>query len=234
MGKLIHEAIRECGDMELMLVVDRSNEQELYRLKQPADLMIDFSHPDAFDMVLRYVKYSGCALLSGTTGLSEYQIMRMHQLRYDTRIMYASNYSLGIALMLAIVRWVTPYVREDFDLEIIEAHHAKKQDAPSGTAIRLMQAMQKEESDIQGCKYNPDQKGDIGIHVIRGGSLPGEHTVLYLGDQETLQITHTAYSRKLFVNGAMKAARWLMKQESGCYRIEDMMGGYIHGNTGDD
>lgn len=232
MGKLIHEAIQASHDMEVMLVVDRSNERELYRLKQPADLMIDFSHPDAFAMVLRYVKYSGCALLSGTTGLSKDQFGALRQLSHYTRIMYAANYSYGIALMLTMVRQLTPYMRADFDIELIEAHHAQKQDAPSGTAIHLMQAMQEATDDACGFVHSPDHKQTIGVHVIRGGSLPGEHTVLYLGDEEMLEIKHTAFSRKLFVNGAMKAARWLMDQTIGFYRMEDMIGGDNHGNTG--
>ncbi len=224
MGKRMKQAICEQDDMELMTVIDRMHEAKLYRLHRPADLLIDFSHPDGFDIALRYVKYSGCALLSGTTNLYPYQIETMQYLSRYTRVMYAVNYSLGIALMQAMVQMVTPCLQDDFDMDIIEAHHAQKQDTPSGTAKALLQTM--EQSMVNTGSH--DRRRNIDVHAIRGGSIAGEHSVLYLGDEEKLEIKHTAMSRKLFVNGAMKAAHWLMKQDIGYYSISDMIGGKKH------
>lgn len=235
MGKLLQQSIRKCRDMEIVMIVNPYNEHELYHLKQPIELMLDFSHPDYFGIVSRFVKYSGCALLSGTTGLSAAQYDQMKSLKKSTRVMYAVNYSLGMALMLRMLKEITPVLKDDFDMEIVELHHNQKQDAPSGTAKILLEALDPK----QEFKANMVRNGmigvrgrEIGVHSLRGGSSAGEHSVLYLGDDEKLEIKHTALSRQIFVNGALKAARWLLAQEIGFYSLEEMIEENLYGCEG--
>ena len=149
--------------------------------------------------------------------------------------MYAVNYSLGMALMLRMLKEITPVLKDDFDMEIVELHHNQKQDAPSGTAKILLEALDPK----QEFKANMVRNGmigvrgrEIGVHSLRGGSSAGEHSVLYLGDDEKLEIKHTALSRQIFVNGALKAARWLLGQEIGFYSLEEMIEENLYGCEG--
>lgn len=228
MGKLIHELIKQEDDMEVVMIVDDSNEKDLYQLEKPVDLIIDFSHPDNVAMLSAYVKKTGCALLSGTTGLQAEQMEAFVQLGKESRVMYSANYSLGIAVFVELLKQITPVLEKSFDMEILETHHNQKQDAPSGTAKLLLSAMDPEHhyQEIDGRSGMVGKRGkEIGVHALRGGSVAGEHTVLYLGDDEKLEIKHTAISRQIFVNGAVHAAKWLMKQPSGFYSMEDMVKG---------
>lgn len=232
MGKMLQQRIKHCRDMEIIMIVNRYNEHELYQQKQPIDLMLDFSHPDYFSIVSRYVKYSGCALLSGTTGLTSAQYDHLKSLGNHTRVLYSVNYSLGTAIMLKMIRQITPILEEDFDMEIVELHHHQKQDAPSGTAKMLLEAMdpnQKYKICIGRSGMSAEREKEIGIHSLRGGSSAGEHSVLYLGNDEKLEIKHTAISRKIFVAGAIKAAYWLLQKPNGYYDLEQMIEENLYG-----
>lgn len=229
MGKLIHEAINQREDMEVVMIVDASNEKDLYGLAKPADLIMDFSHPSTLPMIVEYIKQTGCALCSGTTGYQKEQLDLLQELSKQAKIMHSANYSLGIAVLKQIVKEITPILEEDFDMEIVEAHHNQKQDAPSGTAKLLFDSMNQSHryQEIDGRSGMVGKRGkEIGVHAIRGGSVAGEHTVMYLGNDEKLEIKHTAISRQIFVNGALRAAGWLMKQEAGFYTMDDMIGGH--------
>ncbi|MCI8540167.1 MAG: 4-hydroxy-tetrahydrodipicolinate reductase [Erysipelotrichaceae bacterium] len=213
MGKRLHQAIAASADMECVLVVNRFQEEELYHLTQPVDLIIDFSHRDSLDIALRYAKYSGCALLSGTTGLSYDQYDAMYELAQEVPLMYAHNYAFGIAAMLKAVEAILPDVKDTFDVRLMEMHHARKQDAPSGTALAILETLY--------TQIHPDA---ISVHSLRGGTVAGEHTLLFLGNEEILEIKHTALNRSIFVNGALRCARWLIQQPNGFYTPKDMIG----------
>lgn len=228
MGKLIHEAINKRSDMEVVMVVDDSNQKDLYTLEKPADLIIDFSHPSTLPMIQAYIEETGCALLSGTTGYQKEQFAVLIELSKHTKIMHSANYSLGIAVLKQILKEITPILEEDFDMEIVEAHHNQKQDAPSGTAKLLLQAMDENHhyKEVDGRSGMVGKRGkEIGVHAIRGGSVAGDHTVMYLGNDEKLEIKHSVISRQIFVNGAIRAASWLLKQEKGFYTMDDMIRG---------
>lgn len=232
MGRLLQKSISRCYDMELVMIVNQYNEYELYQLKQPIDLFIDFSHPDNLNMIHRYISYSNCALLSGTTGFSKAQMKQIKGLGRSARVMHAVNFSLGTALMLRMLRQITPILCEDFDMEIVEWHHNQKQDAPSGTANMMLAAMDpyKEYHTVIARKGMIGKRGkEIGIHSIRGGTGAGEHSALYLGNDEKLEIKHTAISRQIFVNGAIKAAYWLLNQANGFYTLDQMIEENLHG-----
>lgn len=226
MGKLIEATMQETGDFQIVMVVDQSNVKDLYRLSEPVDLIVDFSHPDHFDVLVDYVKQHKCALLSGTTGYDPTQLSQLQELGKVAPIMHSANYSLGIAVFVQLLKTMTPVLEEDFDMEIVETHHNQKQDAPSGTAKLLLSAMDPDHQyeEVDGRSGMVGKRGkEIGVHAIRGGSIAGEHTVFYLGNDEKLEIKHTAISRQIFVNGAVKAAKWLTTQPNGFYTMEDMV-----------
>lgn len=228
MGKLIAQAIRSSDDMTLCGILNRRSEAVLYERCQQVDLLLDFSHPDAFVLAERFTRHYGCALLSGTTGLSASQQNALYDLAQTHRVMASANYSLGMAVMCQLVKQAAMLLADDFDMEIMELHHKDKQDAPSGTARQLLEMIDPDQQyqALTGRNGMIGRRGkEIGIHAVRGGSSPGEHTVLFLGADEKLTIHHTAISRKIFVNGALKAARWLLTQANGFYTIEQMIGG---------
>lgn len=228
MGKLIHETIKKTADMEVVMVVDESNQNDLYTLKKPVDIIIDFSNPASLPLLLSYVKEHKCALLSGTTGYTPEQLASLHELAQESAVMHSANYSLGVAVLQQIVRQITPLLEADFDMEIVETHHNQKVDAPSGTAKLLLQAMDPNHQyqEVDGRSGFVGKRGkEIGVHAIRGGSIAGEHTVMYLGDDEKLEIKHTAISRQIFVNGAVHAAKWLVQQACGFYNMQNMVEG---------
>lgn len=228
MGKLIAQAIRNSDDMVICGILNHHSEIALFSRRQRVDLLLDFSHPDAFALAQRFVHHSGCALLSGTTGLSADQQEALCALGQSHRVMSSANYSLGVAVMCKLVKQAAQLLRNEFDMEIIELHHQDKQDAPSGTARQLLEVIDPDQQyeALTGRNGMIGRRGkEVGIHAVRGGTLAGEHTVLFLGEDEKLTIHHTAISRKIFVNGALKAARWLLNQGNGFYTIEQMIGG---------
>lgn len=228
MGKAIEKVIQASPSMELLMVVDRQNQHELSSLCERADIVIDFSSPSSLGMLKDYVLENRCAFLSGTTGYCEQEEALLKKMSCYVPVMYSANYSLGIAVMEQMLRFITPILECDYDMEIVEAHHNQKVDAPSGTAKLLLEAMDPDHRycDVYGRAGNCGKRGhEIGVHAIRGGSVAGEHRVMYLGDDETLEIKHTANSRKIFVNGALHAASWLLHQKQGYYTMQDMVGG---------
>lgn len=226
MGKLIEESIKATDDMEMAMIVDETNQKDLYRLDQPIDLLIDFSNPSSLPFVSKFVQESKCALLIGTTGYDEQQLAQIKELAQCVPVMHSSNYSLGVAVFQQVLKEITPLLEADFDMEIIEAHHNQKVDAPSGTAKLLLEAMDPKHhyQEVHGRVGNVGKrKKEIGIHAIRGGTVAGEHTVLFLGNDEQLEIKHTATSRQIFVNGAIHAAKWIVLQPHGLYTMHDIV-----------
>lgn len=197
-----------------------------------ADVMIDFSLPAAADASIDYCLDNNVALVLGTTGLSESQFNKLKKVSESIGIVQATNMSLGMNLLFATVGKVAKSLGEDYDIEIVEAHHRFKKDAPSGSALSLAEAVCKE----TGRKY-PDcltqgragkdstrQKGNIGIHAIRGGDIVGQHSVIYSTLGETITLSHNAHTRDTFARGALRAAEWLVSQKPGLYDMLDVLG----------
>lgn len=226
MGKMIEDTIRLHNDIEIAMIVDETNQDSLYLLQEPVDMIIDFSNPASFDVLHRYILEKKVALLSGTTNLSQEQLVQLQDLGKEVPILHCANFSLGIAVFQQLLQQITPVLEKDFDIEVIESHHNQKVDAPSGTAKLLVAAMNPNHSyeEVHGREGNCGARGnEIGIHAIRGGTVAGEHTVVFLGQDEILEIKHTATSRQIFVNGAIHAAKWLIKQQPGCYDMQDVV-----------
>ena len=190
------------------------------------DVVIDFSHPDNLKSVLQFVEEKKCSLVYGTTGLNDEQIQALKETSKNVPIFYSANFSYGIAVFEQILKKFAPLLKNDFDMEVVEAHHNQKQDAPSGTAKMLVEALDPEHEykKVYGREgFVGKRQHEIGIHALRGGSVAGVHTVYFFGDNETLEIKHSANSRQIFVNGALKAASFIKDKEPGLYSMEDMM-----------
>ncbi len=225
-GKLVVDTIQKSDDMQVVFIADGFDAPDLSTLTDKVDGIIDFSHPNNLAWVIPFVKEHHCAYVCGTTGCNEEQKQAILELQKDAPIVYQANFSLGIAVMQEILRLITPMLEDSFDMEVVETHHNQKQDAPSGTAkmlVDVINAAQKYE-EVHGRNGFVGKRGkEIGIHAIRGGSVAGEHSVYYLGEDESIEIKHSATSKQIFVNGAIKALRFALKQPYGSYTMKDIL-----------
>lgn len=199
-----------------------------------ADVVIDFSTPVALATLLEHAHESlkGKAIVIGTTGLSPEIEAQIDRLSSSAAIVTAANYSIGVNLLLDLVRRAASVLDTQFDIEIVEAHHRSKMDAPSGTALALGRAAAEgrgvdlEEVRIDGRSGDPGIRpaGQIAFHAMRGGSIVGEHRVHFLGDVERLELSHVATDRVLFATGALTAAQWASTRAPGRYTMRDVLG----------
>ena len=197
-------------------------------VKEKIDVIIDFSVPKATFKVLEFAKKEKTPIVIATTGFSKDELEKIEELSKEIPIFRSANMSLDINMMAEIVKKVAK-VLQDTDIEIIETHHNRKIDSPSGTAILLADAINevlenKKEYDFNRMqKREPRNKNEIGFSSIRGGNIVGEHTVAFFGENETLEIKHTSYSRQVFVEGAIKSAKFIMTKENGLYNMNDLI-----------
>ncbi len=197
-----------------------------------ADVMIDFSLPEAAQASIHHCRDHGIALVLGTTGLSKSHFDLLNQAAQKIAIVQATNMSLGMNLLFAMVGKVAKSLGEDYDIEIIEAHHRLKKDAPSGSALSLAESVCKETGrSYPDCIINGRQgkealrkKGEIGMHAIRAGDIIGQHTVMYSTMGESVTIAHNATTRDTFARGALRAAGWVVHQKPGLYSMRDVLG----------
>ena len=194
-----------------------------------ADVIIDFTSPKALFAFTESAVANKTGLVVGTTGLEEQHFNLLKQTGNSTKVFYAPNMSFGVNSFFSIARKAASYLK-DFDIEIIETHHRFKKDSPSGTAIKLGEEIA-EELNFSRDQFNfnrhQDQqerkKDEIGFSSIRGGNIPGEHTVIFHGENESIELTHRAFNREIFADGAIHAAIWLSKQNNGYYTYKDML-----------
>ena len=197
-----------------------------------AQVVIEFTHPEPSLTHLRAVADAGKAMVLGTTGCSAPQIAEIQALASRAHLVFAPNMSVGVNLMFKVVAEVARVLGEDYDVEIVEAHHRLKKDAPSGTAIKLGQVIAhalNRELDKVGVYARHGIIGqrtdkEIGIQTVRAGDIVGEHTVLFGGMGERLEIIHRAHSRDNFARGAVRAAQWIVAQPPGLYDMQDVLG----------
>ena len=195
----------------------------------PFDVAIDFSRPTATMAALALCLRERKPFVTGTTGLGEAEMARLKEAARTIPVFYSRNMSLGVNLQLALVQAATRVLGPDFDPEIVETHHNLKVDAPSGTALMLAEAIEdarEGESELVFGRHETSKRRDkkeIGIHSLRGGNKAGEHTVFFLGNDEEIIITHRAGSKRVFAEGALKAAAWIMTQGPGFYTMKDVI-----------
>ncbi|HZM17486.1 MAG TPA: 4-hydroxy-tetrahydrodipicolinate reductase [Candidatus Krumholzibacteria bacterium] len=196
---------------------------------EPRGVVVDFSHPGATPALVEAARACGARLVVGTTGQSEAEMELLREAATSVPVVLARNFSLGvqrIAQALAKFRIMT---REGFDVELIEAHHAGKRDAPSGTAFYLLESLlgQEPPAGIVHGRFGPEARrghGEVGVHSVRAGGLPGEHTLLLASADEVVEIRHRALSRAAFVSGVPPAVRFVQHHPPGLYSLLDVMG----------
>lgn len=194
-----------------------------------ADVVVDFSNPSAFDSMLDYCLGKKIGSVICTTGLSPEQNSRLRDASENIPLFVSGNMSLGVNLMIELAKMATKVLGNDFDIEIIEQHHNQKVDAPSGTAYMIADAINSELGNKDRYEYNRHPKrekrnpDEIGIHSIRGGTITGEHEVIFAGNDEILRISHSARSKSLFATGAVNAAIFTASREPGLYNMSDML-----------
>ena len=228
MGRLIEETARAAGD-EIVASFGHDDLERLAKLGKVADVVIDFSRPEALAEVCSYVRRTGTPLLSGTTGLSAAQKAALESLGTAAPVLWSANFSLGVAVFVRALQAVSDVLKPDFDIEITETHHNQKADAPSGTAKLLLEAIDPNHAltPVYGREGNCGKrsKDEIGMHALRGGTVAGTHTVHFFGPDEEFEITHRAASRQIFVNGALHMARLLPGKPNGVYDLQKILFG---------
>ena len=228
MGRLIEETARAAGD-EIVASFGHDDLERLAKLGKVADVVIDFSRPEALAEVCSYVRRTGTPLLSGTTGLSAAQKAALESLGTAAPVLWSANFSLGVAVFVRALQAVSDVLKPDFDIEITETHHNQKADAPSGTAKLLLEAIDPNHAltPVYGREGNCGKrsKNEIGMHALRGGTVAGTHTVHFFGPDEEFEITHRAASRQIFVNGALHMARLLPGKPNGVYDLQKILFG---------
>ncbi len=238
MGRVITDIISTDDEIEIIAGVDMNPEiradYPVYQTLEEcpaADVVIDFSVAKAADGVTAYCKETGTPVVLCTTGLSKEQLVRVHELSETTAVLRSANMSVGINLLFKVLAEVAPVLAEaGFDIEILEKHHNQKIDAPSGTALALADVIN--ESLGNSCHYTYDrikervkrEKKEIGIQAMRGGTIVGEHDIMFAGQDEVITFTHTAYSKAIFGKGAVQAAKFLAGKEPGMYDMSDVIG----------
>ncbi len=199
------------------------------KITESVDCIIDFSNSLATDSVLDYALKSNTPAVICTTGLSKEQISKLEFYSRSLPIFFSANMSIGVNLIMDLVSKAAQVLDGNFDIEIVEKHHNQKVDAPSGTALAIADAITEAVSfepqytyDRHSVRKKRD-KAEIGIHAVRGGNIVGEHTVIFAGQDEVIEIKHSATSKEVFAVGAVRAAMFLARQDSGLYTMKDLI-----------
>ncbi len=240
MGQMITGIVKEDAEAEIVAGIDVADNIETNKYPVftdinacdvEADVVIDFSSAKAVDKLMDYCKKKNLPLVLCSTGLSEEQLARVKSDSADYAILKSANMSLGINTLLKALKEVAKtLVPAGFDIEIVEQHHHNKLDAPSGTALALADSINEEFDNSFEYVYDRSQvrkkrdTNEIGISAVRGGSIVGDHQVIFAGLDEVVTIQHTAYSRAIFAKGAIAAAKFLSGKKNGLYDMSDVIG----------
>lgn len=240
MGKVVTEIVSVDRDTEIVAGVDPAGQgdgsypvfSDIADCNVAADVLIDFSSPKALDGILDYCTAQNLPAILCTTGYSQEQLEKIHTAGEQVAVMKSANMSLGVNLLLKLLQTAAKTLgAADFDIEIVEKHHNRKLDAPSGTALALADSMKEALGDAYEYKFDRSQerqsrdKHEIGISSVRGGNIVGEHEVIFAGLDEVIEFKHTAYSRSIFAKGAVQAAKFMAGKPAGFYDMGDVIGG---------
>ena len=239
MGQVITGIVAADKDAEIVAGIDIvDNRQNPYPVftniddcNVEADVIIDFASAKAIDKLLDYVETRKIPVVLCTTGLSEEQLARVEEVSKKVAVLKSANMSLGINTLFKVHKSVSPLLAEaGFDIEIVEKHHHFKVDAPSGTALALGDAVNESLPEKYEYKFDrsqdriPRPKNEIGFSSVRGGTIVGEHDVIFAGEDEVITFSHTAYSKSVFAKGAVEAAKFLKGQPAGHYTMKEVIG----------
>ncbi|HOQ07988.1 MAG TPA: 4-hydroxy-tetrahydrodipicolinate reductase [Clostridiales bacterium] len=238
MGQVITRMAEKYDDLTIVAGYDIADSgknpypvyTDLERCIVRPDVLIDFSNPAALETLLAYASAGRIPAVIATTGLSQSQIRLLNKAAEIIPVFYSANMSLGINLLIGLVKKAARLLQADFDIEIVEKHHNLKIDAPSGTALAIADAvnsvldMKHEYVYDRHSRRKKRSRNEIGIHAIRGGTIVGEHSVIFAGNDEIIEIRHTALSREIFATGALSAARFIIGKKPGMYGMSDLVG----------
>jgi 4-hydroxy-tetrahydrodipicolinate reductase len=200
--------------------------------KEPVDVIIDFSHPSALPELLTYCKTKSVPIVVATTGFNADEVAQIKNAASQIPVFFTGNMSLGINLLQDLARRAVRVLGKQFDVEIIEKHHNLKKDAPSGTALMLADSVNSAFGEFGESKHyvydrhnvlTPRKSGEIGIHAVRGGTIVGEHEIVFAGHDEVISLSHSALSKEVFAVGAINAAIFLKSQPKGLYDMSDLL-----------
>ena len=239
MGQTIGRMVKESSGLELVGginlkpgtffgvdIVETKNMEALLKSKKP-DVLLDFTIASAAVESVKVAARNKVALVVGTTGFSSDQRAEMAQaIEGNVPAVISSNFSVGVNIFWQLIRDAGKLLK-DYDIEVIEAHHRNKKDAPSGTAKTILQILDEEVGSRRkqyGREGMMERANEIGVHVIRGGDIVGEHTVMFSKNFETIELSHRAYDRSVFASGALRATHWIVGKKPGIYGMSDVLG----------
>lgn len=237
MGHVIDSCVKARDDVKIVCGVDLNNTvysdfpvvKNIGEFQDEVDVIIDFSHPLALDGILSYAVERQVPVVAATTGYSNEQIEKIRATAEKIPIFFTFNMSLGINLLMDLAKRATMILGDQFDIEIIEKHHNQKIDAPSGTAIMLANSINEAAGERYQYEYDRHSKrqkrnkNEIGVHAVRGGTIVGEHEVIFAGRDEIVTLSHSAMSKEIFAVGALKASIFLKDQKAGIYDMSNML-----------
>ncbi len=238
MGKVISELVAKDDAIEIVAGIDLNTEENfgypvfanIMDCDVEADAIIDFSVAVAVDALLDFVREKGIPVVLCTTGLSDEQLAKVEEVSKDVAVLKSANMSLGINTLMKLLKMATEVLADrGYDIEIVEKHHNQKLDAPSGTALALADVINETKDNRYEYVYDRSQKrekradNEIGISAVRGGTIVGQHDVIYAGTDEVIEIQHTAYSKAVFAKGAIDAAKFLAGKGQGMYDMSDVI-----------
>lgn len=220
---IMGSVVKECAKNQGIEVTGFADELST----EKGDVIVDFSHYSRLDTLLDYAVDRGLPLVIATTGYSDEILKKIENSSKKIPILLSSNMSLGINLLQDILEKITPILYPNYDIELIEKHHNKKIDSPSGTAKTLLEVIKKNIDEVIEEKYGrvgmeKREKNEIGVHSLRGGTIVGEHSVLFCGNDEIIELKHTALSKKIFAEGALQGAKFIIGKEPGLYSMKDI------------
>lgn len=237
MGKVISKTVEEnFDDMKIVAGVDINAEQSFdypvfndpEKVNVESDVIIDFSFYGAVDRIVDYAEKSSLPIVVATTGLTEEQIKHIEKVSGSIPVFRSANMSLGVNLISELAKKAAE-ILNGFDIEIVEAHHNQKIDAPSGTALMLADSINEAKNNSMKFEFDRHSKrakrgeNEIGIHSVRGGTIVGEHEIIFAGNDEVIKISHSAASKQIFATGSVNAAKFLVNCKPGLYSMKDML-----------
>ncbi|MBQ8203811.1 MAG: 4-hydroxy-tetrahydrodipicolinate reductase [Clostridia bacterium] len=237
MGKNVASCVAGDEDCQIICGIDVNKAElsfpvftDFADVKSKPDVIIDFSHVSVLDSILKYATDNNIPCVLATTGYSPEQVEKIKAAAKVIPVFFTANMSLGVNLICSLAKKAAAFLGGDFDIEIIEKHHNQKLDAPSGTALMLANAVNSQFNDKYNYEYDRHSKrqkrpkNEIGIHSVRGGTIVGEHDVVFAGCDEVITVSHSAYSKQVFAAGAVKAAKFMAGKDAGLYDMNHILG----------
>ena len=230
-GRMGQALAAAAAELQLPVTASVDVHDNLAAALAKGDVVIDFSSPAATASLIELAVAAGKPLVIGTTGHAADERKRLAALAARVPTVWAGNFSVGVNLLFALTARAALVLGDDYDAELIEMHHRQKKDAPSGTAVRLLELI------LEARQFGPEAlrhgrsgltgertRQEIGVHALRGGDIVGDHTVIFAGPGERIELTHKAGDRAIFARGALRAAQWVVRQPPGVYDMQDVLG----------